>query len=150
MPRAMLLQTMFPPISTVLRDRKFTFALAGAAGLQIALASLSLPGWECPFFRVTGIPCPGCGLTRAVMLLMRGDLRGSLRFHAFAPILLISVMVLVLAALMPEKLIQPIISKTEQLEGQTRFTLIILSGLILYWLARLLFLNSSFVQLIRG
>lgn len=150
MPRAMLPQTMFSPISPILRDRRFTLALVGAAGVQIALASLSLPGWECPFFRVTGIPCPGCGLTRAVMLLIHGDVRASLRFHAFAPILLLFILVLVLAALLPEKLIQPIISRTEQVEGQTKFTLIILSGLILYWLARLLFLNSSFVQLIRG
>ena len=36
------------------------------------------------------------------------------------------------------------------LEQQTGFTVIILVGLILYWLARLLFMQTAFVQLIRG
>jgi hypothetical protein len=150
MRRALLLPNAFSPISPVLRDRKFTLALAGTAGLQIALVSLSLPSWECPIFRLTGIPCPGCGLSRAVLLLLRGDFRGALKFHAFAPIFLLAVVALVLAALLPRSIVQPIVSKAEKLEGQTRLTFIILSGLILYWLARLLFLHSAFVQLIRG
>ena len=62
--------------------------LVGATGLHAALVSLSLPSWDCPFFRLTGIPCPGCGLSRATLLLLKGDLTGSLRFHAFAPIFL--------------------------------------------------------------
>src|SRR2546426_12749058 len=109
MPRAMLLPNAFSPISPVLRDRKFTLALAGTAGLQIALVSLSLPSWECPIFRLTGIPCPGCGLSRAVLLLLRGDFRGALRFHAFAPIFLLAVVALVLAALLPRSRVQPIV-----------------------------------------
>ena len=143
-------QHVFPPVSPVLRDRKFTFALAGATGLHIALVSLSLPSWECPFFRLTGIPCPGCGLTRAVILLLKGDLQASLRFHAFAPLVLLTAVALILVLLLPRSITQPAISKLEILERQTGFTAIILVGLILYWLARLLFLQTAFVQLIRG
>jgi hypothetical protein len=150
MPRAMLPQTAFPPISSVLHDRKFALVLAGAAGLQLTLVSLSLPGWECPIFRITGIPCPGCGLSRAVTLLLRGDFKGSLRYHAFAPIFLLTIVAVLLAAFLPKSITQPIVSKAEQLEGQTRLSVIILIGLFLYWLARLLFMQSAFVQLIRG
>jgi hypothetical protein len=28
-----------------------------------------------------GVPCPGCGLTRATLALLHGDLRAALRFH---------------------------------------------------------------------
>jgi len=150
MPPNMLPSNAFAPVSPLLRDRKFTVAVAGAVGVQIALVSLSLPGWECPFFRVTGIPCPGCGLTRAVILLLKGDLQASLRFHAFAPIVLLTAVALVLVLLLPRSITQPAISKMEMLEQQTGFTVIILFGLILYWLARLLFLQTAFVQLIRG
>ena len=150
MPPNMLPSNAFAPVSPLLRDRKFTVAVAGAVGVQIALVSLSLPGWECPFFRVTGIPCPGCGLTRAVILLLKGDLQASLRFHAFAPIVLLTAVALVLVLLLPRSITQPAISKMEKLEQQTGFTVIILVGLILYWLARLLFLQTAFVQLIRG
>jgi hypothetical protein len=150
MPPTMLPSNAFAPVSPLLRDRKFAMVIAGTVGVQIALVSLSLPGWECPFFRVTGIPCPGCGLTRAVILLLKGDLQASLRFHAFAPIVLLSAVALVLVLLLPRSITQPAISKMEMLEQQTGLTVIILVGLILYWLARLLFLQTAFVQLIRG
>src|SRR6476659_1051053 len=136
----MLPQNALAPISPVLRDRKLAFVVTGVAGVQIALVSLSLPGWVCPFFRLTGIPCPGCGLTRAVILLLKGDLQASLRFHAFAPLVLLTAVALILVLLLPRSITQPAISKLEILERQTGFTAIILVGLILYWLARLLFL----------
>lgn len=146
----MLPSNAFAPVSPLLRDRKFVLVVAGTAGVQIALVSLNLPGWGCPFFRVTGIPCPGCGLTRAVILLLKGDLQASLRFHAFAPIVLLTAVALILVLLLPRSITQPAISKVTMLEQQTGFTVIILVGLILYWLARLLFLQTAFVQLIRG
>ena len=146
----MLPQPTLSPISPLLRNRKFTFALVGATGLHIALVSLSLPSWECPFFRVTGVPCPGCGLSRATTLLLKGDLAGSLRFHAFAPIFLLAIVALFLSILLPKSMVQSAISRAERIERKTGLTVLILGGLILYWLARLLFLQSAFVQLIRG
>ncbi len=145
----MVLENFFPPITPVLGDRKFAFALVGTGVLHLTLVSLNVPSWECPFFRATGVPCPGCGLTRALMLLMRGELRGALHFHAFAPIFLIGVAALILSAVLPNSIIQPVISRTELWERRTGFTVIILAGLILYWLARLLFV-PEFAQLIRG
>jgi hypothetical protein len=38
-----------------------------------------------------GIPCPGCGLTRATLTLLHGDVQGALRFHPL--VLLISPLV---------------------------------------------------------
>ena len=146
----MLPQHVFPPISSVLRDRKFTFALVGAAGLHITLVSLSLPSWECPFFRLTGIPCPGCGLSRASILLLRGEVAESFRFHAFGPIFLFAIFALFLSVVLPKSMVQPAIARAELAERKTGLTVLILAGLILYWLARLLFLQSAFVQLIRG
>jgi hypothetical protein len=150
MPRAMLPQQVFSPVSPILRDRKFTIALLGAAGLHVALISLNLPSWECPFFRVTGVPCPGCGLSRATTLLLKGDLAGSFRMHAFAPILLFAISALILSVLLPRSVLQPAIARAELIERKTGLTVLILGGLILYWLARLLFLQADFVQLIRG
>ncbi len=83
------------------------------------------------------------------MLLLQGDVQASIRFHAFAPIFLIGIAAVALAALLPTSLIRPAISKVELLERQTGFTVLILTGLILYWLTRLL-LFPAFAQLIRG
>lgn len=146
----MLPQHVLAPISPVLRDRRFTAALVGATGLHVALVSLSLPSWECPFFRLTGVPCPGCGLSRAVLLLLKGNVGAAVRYHAFAPIFVLAFIALLLSILLPKSIIQPAIARAELTERKTGLTALILAGLILYWLARLLFLQAAFVQLIRG
>ena len=35
----------------------------------------------CPLASAFGIPCPGCGLTRATLALLHGDVRAALHFH---------------------------------------------------------------------
>lgn len=37
--------------------------------------------FTCPFLATTGLPCPGCGLTRAMVHLAHGDLKSSWRRH---------------------------------------------------------------------
>jgi hypothetical protein len=146
----MLSETVFSPISTLLRDRKFGLILTGVAGLHIGLLSLGFPSWDCPLFKLTGIPCPGCGLTRACLLLLRGEVRASIKFHAFAPIFLVLISILIVGMVLPKSVAAPLIHKAETLERQTGLTIIILGGLILYWLARLLFFPTAFARLIRG
>ncbi|MGH9928917.1 MAG: DUF2752 domain-containing protein [Pyrinomonadaceae bacterium] len=143
-------ETVFSPISTILRYRRFGFVLTGALVLHIGLVALHLPSWECPFLRLTGVPCPGCGLTRACMLLLRGEVQAAIKFHAFAPIFLVLISILIVSTVLPRSVTAPLIHRAETLERQTGLTIIILGGLILYWLARLLFFPTMFVQLIRG
>ncbi len=50
----------------------------------LGLLPLALGPPDCPFAEVFGVPCPGCGMTRAVMLLAGGDVSASLRMHALA------------------------------------------------------------------
>jgi hypothetical protein len=45
----------------------------------------------CLFRRITGLACPGCGLTRAFVALARGDLAAAIAFHPLAPVLAIEV-----------------------------------------------------------
>ncbi|HXT20136.1 MAG TPA: DUF2752 domain-containing protein [Thermoanaerobaculia bacterium] len=63
-----------------------------AVGLFFAAGWVGLPSGAaftvCAFRRLTGIPCPGCGLTRAMGALARGELLLALHFHPFAPLVL--------------------------------------------------------------
>lgn len=147
---AMLSETAFSPLATLLRDRRFGLLLIGALSLNVIAIALHLPGWECAFFRVTGLPCPGCGLTRACLLLLRGEVQTSIRFHAFAPIFVLFIATLVICTLLPRTVTESFIDKAETLERRTGITIIILGGLILYWLARLLISPMAFARLIRG
>jgi hypothetical protein len=139
-----------PTVFPLLRDRRLALILLGVVTLLVALLALGLPGWPCPVLQGLGIPCPGCGLTRATLLLLRGDVRTSLTYHAFAPVFLLGLSLMGAAALLPERPRRPFVEGLITFERRTGIVFILLIALIFYWLARLLFMNSSFVQLIRG
>ena len=40
----------------------------------------------CPFALITGVACPGCGMSRALAWLVRGEVETSLRYHPLAPL----------------------------------------------------------------
>jgi len=40
----------------------------------------------CPIALLTGVPCPGCGMTRAASALLRGDLSLALDYHPLIPL----------------------------------------------------------------
>ena len=146
----MVQRTTVLPLAPILRDRRFGLVLIGTLSLHAGLSSMNLPSWECPFFRLTGLPCPGCGLTRACLLLLRGEVQASIKFHAFAPIFILLIMIMIVTTLLPGPVTEPLIRKAESWEQHTRLTSIILGGLILYWLARLFLFPNTFDQLIRG
>jgi hypothetical protein len=43
----------------------------------------------CPFRRLSGLSCFGCGMTRAWTSLLHGDFVAALQFHPFAPVLFV-------------------------------------------------------------
>ena len=44
-------------------------------------------GFPCLFHLLTGFYCPGCGGTRAIRLLLKGELIKSFCYHPFVPYL---------------------------------------------------------------
>jgi hypothetical protein len=64
--------------------RALLAALASLGGVL----SLHFDLWRCPVAELLGLPCPGCGLTRAWLALSRGDLAGALRLHPLSPLVL--------------------------------------------------------------
>jgi len=131
-------RTWFAPVfSSLLSSRLAAGVIVGAGGLQLGLYALGLPGWVCPFKAVFGIPCPGCGLTEALYELLRGHPVTSLRVHAFAPLFLMALFVLLVSILLPKGWREKLIAVIGRSETHTGFTAWVLSGLMLYWVIRL-------------
>ena len=139
--------TTSSPFAQVLRSRQAAVLLAGMAALQLGLVAGGLAGWPCPLLHGLGIPCPGCGLSRAVVELLRGDWRASLSRHAFAPVLLSGVAVLAVASLLPERLRSKLALQVERLERRTGLTGVILTAFVLYWIARWTFAREALLLL---
>jgi hypothetical protein len=139
-----------PIVSSILRDRRLAIAVSGFAGLNLALFALHLPSWQCPVLNLTGVPCPGCGLTRAIALLFQGQWRASITMHAFAPVFVVVLMLLGIAALLPNRYRPVFVNNIKRLEQKTAIPVFLLTAFFVYWLVRLVFFQSTFFQLIRG
>ena len=58
----------------------------GTAGAAVALALVGSGGSACFFKSVYGVPCPGCGMTRALLALACGDVALAFSFHPLVPL----------------------------------------------------------------
>lgn len=75
--------------------RRSIAATCGLAACTVYVAAVDpaesgvLP--PCPLHRMTGLWCPGCGMTRATHHLLNGDVITALRFNALVPIVLAAI-----------------------------------------------------------
>lgn len=58
----------------------------------------------CPFRGATGLPCPGCGITRSMTLATHGRFAESWRMHPFGGVILLLLVALVCWGLLPRAL----------------------------------------------
>src|SRR5262245_24593888 len=91
------------PLADLMRERIVVVLIFSVAAVQLILVGSGLPGWQCPLLQTTGFPCPGCGLSRAVTALLRGQWHLSLTLHAFAPILLAVLALAGVASVSPQQ-----------------------------------------------
>ena len=85
--------------SSLLADRRAALCLCGAAAWHLGASAAGLGGWPCPVLSTLGVPCPGCGLSRAALLFMQGEIGRALSTHAFAPAFVVALGMLFIAAL---------------------------------------------------
>ena len=126
-----------PVFSGLLRNRWSMLILVGAALLQVLLVSLDLEGWQCPIKTSLHVPCPGCGLSGAIVLLIHGEWRAAILTHAFAPVFLIGILASATISFLPGHVHRKTLNWMTLIEQKTGFSTFILVMLIAYWALRL-------------
>jgi hypothetical protein len=82
-------------------------ALVGISGFAI-IADQGVPGSPvCPIHAMTGLWCPGCGVTRAFFEMIRFNINGALQYNIFSPVFGIFLIWSVLAWILPSYLKRP-------------------------------------------
>lgn len=127
----------FRLLTPLLRSRWLSGAIIGAAVLHVGLNWVGAGGWPCPMLNATGYPCPGCGLGRACAQLGEGNWGDALRLHAFAPVLVLTLLLLAVGLALPGRHRTAFLAWVRRFEDRTRITPILAGALIFYWVLRL-------------
>ncbi len=75
-------------------DSAFALGILAAGAVLGRAGMLTQTPLFCPFARLSGLPCPLCGITRAWEALTQGDLPAAMSLHPFVvliPVLLVAV-----------------------------------------------------------
>jgi hypothetical protein len=133
-----LKQVFFTPLlASLVNRRRDGLILVGVGVLQTGLFLAHLPGWPCPFKALTGLPCPGCGLTTAIAELLGGDWRGAIATHAFAPVFVVAFLVMLAAVVLPEPQRRRFVDLVSRIERRSGISALLLCALLIYWGLRL-------------
>jgi hypothetical protein len=124
-----------PVQTTSASDGTSTTLLAGFALAGLVVAGVASPATIedgpilCPFRLITGLPCPGCGLTRSWVYLAHGQLGDALRANPFGFLTFAAAAVLVMVVALRWVRRQPVPSLTPLLRTRT------LKAVITVWIA---------------
>ena len=126
-----------PVLAAIVKDRRIALVLVAASAIQLCLTCLGLPGWQCPIRASLGIPCPGCGLSRAMGLMIQGEWQAALSTHVFAPVFFAGITLVSVAAVLPDLIRRRLVAVMARVEERTGFVFFLLMGIIGYWVFRL-------------
>jgi hypothetical protein len=90
-----------PWLARLLRERVMCRVLVVVAAILLVAHRYGITLWPCMFARLTGRPCPGCGLTRAMVALAQGDWAAVMIYQPFAPFFGCVGVLVLLCALLP-------------------------------------------------
>jgi hypothetical protein len=129
-------------LAELLDDRRQVRVVAAALVSYLALGAAHALGWvpiawPCPVRWALGVPCPGCGLTRATLALLGGHPAAAIAAHPLAPLALLGGLLVVTAALLPRPLATQLAARVRRVEGAAPFDACIAVALIAVWLTRL-------------
>lgn len=123
----------------ILAENRVLGLLTGfAVGFHLFLSFLKLPVYVCPLKSVTGLKCPGCGMSEAVLYLIRGDFSAAFEANPFAPYFMLFGALLVVISLSGEAVRRKLWRSVMLFESYTRFNAVVLLTFAGYGTVRML------------
>lgn len=135
-------------LGSLLESRTMCAAVCGAGALHVGLIKAGVVGWPCPVRHAFGIPCPGCGLGRAVGLLFSGHPAEAVRVHAFAPLAAAVITLLFVGSIAPDAARRRLSRMVVACETAWPVTPLVSGALVIYWLLRFVLDAPNFYQLV--
>jgi hypothetical protein len=121
-----------------MQNRWIIVLLAAVTVVQVALTAAGTIAWQCPLKSTLGVVCPGCGLTRAMVLFAQGHWKAAIDLHAFAPIFFGVGIFLVVVSILPAGLQQKIAYQIAAFERLTGIVGLLVLSILAYWILRII------------
>ncbi len=127
-----------PVLGPLMQNRWIIVLLAAVTVVQVALTAAGTIAWQCPLKSTLGVVCPGCGLTRAMVLFAQGHWKAAIELHAFAPIFFGVGIFLVVGSILPAGLQQKIAYQIAAFERLTGIVGLLVLSILAYWILRII------------
>ena len=136
------LRDVAAPASILSRGQRRALLVLPLTSAVFAVSALwsptDLPGFVlCPFRALTGLPCPGCGMTRAFCAIGHGDFAGAVGFNPLAPFVFAGALLLWAHALATLLKLDTARAAIERLRPTQRATRVMLAVTLVWWAVRL-------------
>ncbi|MCB2155883.1 DUF2752 domain-containing protein [bacterium] len=126
-------------------------AIGGAIGTVLGAFILSPTGSGpsmCTLQRATGLPCPGCGLTRSVTSFLHGHFSWAWHYHPFGPIIALFFVFLTILAVLPKRYREPIMQWLEKRDAVVAWIfMVVLIAMVAYGIIRLILVAMHYPPL---
>ncbi len=129
-------QLCTPVLAPLMQSRWIIALLATVAAVQVTLTTAGVLAWQCPLKSALGVAGPGCGLTRAIVLLAQGQWQASVHLHAFAPIGLGIGILLLTGSLLPPRWQYKAARHLAAFERRTAMAAWLVLSMLTYWICR--------------
>jgi len=137
-------------VAPALRERPVRVGVTVMACAQLLGGALGVAPWRCPILTTLHVPCPGCGLTTALVGFMNGRWLEALRAHAFAPVAASGVVLAAISVVLRASARQRLLDIVETAERRTGVTAAVAVTFVAYYLIRLAWFRSEVIAAIEN
>ena len=128
-----------PVIAPLLASRQFNIIFASVPAVLILLEITDIFHWQCPFKYITRLDCPGCGLTRAVLIFLDGNICVSFRQHPFGILFVCVWILMAVLAVIGEDKRKSFTGKITGIEEKLPIIMVLFILFMLFGLVRVIF-----------